>query len=179
MIVVTFALGGCSDSRGRFYAFTPRHVQDVIDVAELPSNVFGDQAVVAKHWRANSDTTMWTLQSTDGNEVLRLSATIASESSGTRVRVDALPPVGVNHDQIAKVLAARGRYYKLYTSALAEQIEADLTNRDFKLTNVSSMVDFLTLEALPTIRLKMDEAGNEFRKRDQEVIDGAYAREDR
>jgi hypothetical protein len=169
-------LGGCQDS-DPFYPASPDQVSKVLDQTELPMTVFGERAANAKHWRVNAATTMWALESDSHVELLRLSATTTVEGNGTRIHYDVLPPESPVHDQVAQGLKENGAYRDLYRSALKEQIDAKLTNREFAIQNISVDAARVTLGALPNIRESFDNAEKEYQRQQQEIIDRAYANE--
>ena len=169
-------LGGCQ-GKDPFYPASPDQVAKILDQTGLPMMVFGARAANAKHWRVNAATTMWALESDSHVELLRLSATTIVEGKGTRIHYDVLPPESSVRDQVAQGLKENGAYRDLYRSALAEQIDAKLTNREFAIQNISVDAARVTLGALPHIRESMDNAEKEYQRRQQEVIDRVYANE--
>lgn len=169
-------LGGCQD-KDPFYPASPDQVSKVLDQTELPMMVFGERAANAKHWRVNAATTMWALESDSHVELLRLSATTIAEGKGTRIHCDVLPPESSVRDQVAQGLEENEAYRDLYRSALAEQIDAKLTNREFAIQNISVDSARVVLGALPHIRETMDNEEKEYQRRQQEVIDRVYANE--
>jgi hypothetical protein len=169
-------LGGCQ-GKDPFYAASPDQVSKVLDQAGLPMMVFGERAASAKHWRVNAATTMWALQSDSHVELLRLSATTIAEGKGTRIHYDVLPPDSSVRDQVAQGPKENGAVRDLYRSALAEQIDAKLTNREFAIQNIAAEAALVTLAALPHIREGMDNAEKEYQRRQQEAIDRVYANE--
>ena len=169
-------LDGCQGS-DLFYPASPDHVSKVLDRTELPMMVFGERAATAKHWRVDAATTMWALESDSQVELLRLSATTIAEGNGTRIHYDVLPPKSSVRDQVAQGLKENEAYRELYRSALAEQIDAKLTNRDFAIQNISMEATRVTIGALPYIRESYDNAEEEYQRRQQEIIDRVYANE--
>src|SRR4051812_5601476 len=163
-------LAGCQ-GKDPFYAASPDQVSNVLDRTELPMMVFGERAATAKHWRVNATTTMWALQSDSQVELLRLSATMIAEGKGTRIHYDVLPPESSVRDQVAQGLKENGAYRDLYKSALAEQVDAKLTNREFAIQNISVDAARVTLAALPNIREGFANAEKEYQRRQQEIID--------
>ena len=153
-------LGGCQGN-DPFYPASPEQVSKVLDQTDLPMMVFGARAASAKHWRVNAATTMWALMSDSHVELLRLSATAIAEGKGTRIHYDVLPPESSVRDQVAKGLKENGAYRDLYRSALAEQIDAKLTNREFAIRNISVETARVVLATLPHIREMLDNAGKE------------------
>ena len=169
-------LAGCQ-GKDPFYAVSPGQVNDVLDQTYLPLMVFGEYALNAKHWRVNGATTMWALQSDSHVELLRLSATTMADGKGTRIHYEVLPPESSVRDQVAQRLKENGHYRDLYRSALAEQVDAQLTNRAFAIGNIAAEVARVTLVELPNIRKSFDDAEKEHVRQQQEVIDRAYANE--
>jgi hypothetical protein len=169
-------LGGCQ-GKDPFYSAPPHQVNKVLDQTNLPMMVFGARASNAKHWRVNAATTMWALVSDSHVELLRLSATTIAEGKGTRIHYDVLPPDSSVRDQVAQGLKENGAYRDLYRSALAEQVDAKLTNREFAIQNIAADAARVTLGALPHIKESMANAEKEYQRRQQEVIDRAYANE--
>ena len=175
-IGLAIMLGGCQD-KDPFYPAPPDQMNKVLDQTELPAMVFGARAANAKHWRVDAVTTMWALQSNSHIELLRLSATTIAEDKGTRIHYDVLPPESSVRDQVEQGLKENGAYRDLYRSALAEQVDAKLTNREFAFQNISVDTARVTLGALPHIRESMDNAEKEYQRRQQEAIDRVYANE--
>ena len=169
-------LGGC-EGKDPFYAASPDQVSKVLDQTNLPMTVFGARAATAKHWRVNAATTMWALESDSRVELLRLSATTRADGKGTRIHYDVLPPESSVRDQVAQALKENGAYRDLYRSALAEQVDAKLTNRAFAIQNIAVDAARVTLGALPNIREGFANAEKEYRQKQQEVIDRVYANE--
>jgi hypothetical protein len=169
-------LGGCQ-GQDPFYPASPDQVSKVLDKTELPMMVFGERAANAKHWRVNAATTMWALENDSHVELLRLSATTIADGKGTRIHYDVLPPESSVRDQVAQGLKENGAYRDLYRSALAEQIDANLTKREFAIRNISVEAARVTLGVLPHIRESLDNAVKEDERKQQEVIDRVYANE--
>lgn len=173
-LAVTF---GGRQGEDPFYPTSPDQVNTVLDQTELPIVVFGERAATAKHWRVDAATTMWALESDSRLELLRLSATTIAEGKGTRIHGEVLPPEGSVRDQVAQGLKENGAYRDLYRSALMEQIDAKLTNREFAIQNISVDTARVALGALPHIREGFENAEEEYQRQQQEVIDRAYANE--
>jgi hypothetical protein len=169
-------LSGCQ-GKDPFYSASPAQVSKVLDQTSLPMMVFGARAATARHWRVNAATSMWALESDSRVELLRLSATAIADGKGTRIRYDVLPPESSARDQVAQALKENGAYRDLYRSALAEQIDAKLTNREFAIKNIAVDAARVTLGALPNIREGFANAEKEYRQKQQEVIDRVYANE--
>ena len=102
---------------------------------------------------------MWALESDSHVELLRLSATTIAEGKGTRIHYDVLPPESSVRDQVAQGLEENEAYRDLYRSALAEQIDAKLTNREFAIQNISVDSARVVLGALPHIRESYGQRG--------------------
>jgi hypothetical protein len=159
------------------YQQTSAQVSAVLDKADLPAMVFGVKALSARHWRADNNTSIWALQSDDKVELLRLSASTIKEGNGTRVRYDVLPPEGALREQVSTRLKESGAFRNLYLAALAEQIDANLNNRKFDISRISSETARVTLEELPHFREAAEAAVADNNRRRQEVIDRAYINE--
>jgi hypothetical protein len=169
-------LAGC-EGKDPFYQASPVQVSKVLDQTRLPMMVFGERAASARHWRVNAATTIWAIESDSRVELLRLSATTIADGKGTRIHYDVLPPESSVRDQVARALKENGAYRDLYRSALAEQIDAKLTNREFAMQNIAVHAARVTIAALPHIRESMNNAEKEYQRRQQEVIDRVYANE--
>jgi hypothetical protein len=169
-------LGGCQ-GQDPLYPASLDQVSKVLDKTELPMMVFGARAANAKHWRVNAATTMWALENDSHVELLRLSATTIADGKGTRIHYDVLPPESSVRDQVAQGLKENGAYRDLYRSALAEQIDAKLTKREFAIRNIAVEAARVTVGVLPHIREMLDAAGKEDDRKQQEDIDRVYARE--
>jgi hypothetical protein len=169
-------LGGCQ-GKDPYYAASPNQVSKVLDQTGLPMMVFGERAANAKHWRVNAATTMWAIESDSRVELLRLSATTIADGKGTRIHYDVLPPESSVRAQVAQALKENGAYRDLYRSALAEQVDAKLTNRKFAIQNISVEAARVTLGALPNIRESFANEEKEYQRKQQEIIDRVYANE--
>jgi len=177
-VSITLLLAGTGPG-DHFYAIPVDRVREVVDDAALPMMVFGARAATAKHWRLNKDTSLWALTSADGVELLRLSVATIAEGDKTRIHYGILPPESALHDQVAQGLKENAAYSDLYRSALAEQIDAQLTNREFSIVNISGAAALVTIQQLPNIKAGMDQAEAEYQKQTQDIVDRAYAEEGR
>src|SRR5262249_44240903 len=129
-LAVYFGLGASADTK-HVYPMQVSEVNKLLDQIDLPELIFADHAFGARHWRENDKVSIWALQSSEGAEMLRLTATTSAVKAGTQVTVDVLPPVGKNRDNVKSTLDENPAYRDLYGSALAEQIDAKLHNRLF------------------------------------------------
>jgi hypothetical protein len=175
-IGLAVVLGGCQ-GKDPFYDASPAEVSKVLDQTGLPMMVFGERAANTKHWRVDAATTMWAIESDGRVELLRLSATTRADGKGTRIHYDVLPPESSARAQVAQMLTENGAYRELYRSALAEQVDAKLTNRKFAIQNIAGATTRVALGALPNIREGFANAQKEYERKQQEVIDRAYANE--
>lgn len=175
-VVAVLMLGGF-EGKDPFYAAPPDQVNKVLDRTSLPMMVFGERAATTKRWRVNAATTMWAIENDSHVELLRLSATTTAEGKGTRIHYEVLPPDSSVRDQVAQALKENGAYRDLYRSALAEQVDANLTNRKFAIANIATATARVTIAALPHIRESFDNAEKEYQRKQQEVIDRVYANE--
>jgi hypothetical protein len=161
------------DVRDHYYAMPIAKVNGVIDHTYLPAMIFADRAYNARHWRAGPTTSMWAVVGRSGQELLRLSAETIPDGDEVRVHVEALPPPGEHRDLVADSPSN----IALLTTALAEQIDADLNGREFDLKRIAPAVARVTLENLPHLREQADAAVKDSDRREQENIDRAYANE--
>jgi hypothetical protein len=165
------------DVRDGVYAMTPAKVNEVIDRTDLPGLVFADRAFNARHWRVDENVSMWSVLGQGGEELLRLRAATSAEGGGARVHVDALPPASALKDKVAEGIKENGVQVDLLTTALAEQIDANLNGRKFDLKRISPAIARVMVVALPHLREGMDNAYKELEQRDQDNVDRAYANE--
>ena len=176
-LALTLTFGGYG-ARDAYYPVAAERVREVLDKTDLPVMVFGHRGATAKHWRFDKDTSMWALLNADQTvELLRLSVKAVAEGDGTRLHFDVLPPEGSIHDQVARALEENSACRDLYRHALAEQVDAKLTNREFDMLKLSGATARVTLMALPHIKEGMDNAEVEHQRHIQENVDRAYANE--
>ena len=165
------------DVRDGVYAMPVANVNEVIDRTDLPMMIFADRAMSAKHWRADASTSVWAVLGHGDVEILRLHATTVAEGEGVRVHIEALPPPGELHDQVAQGIKQNGSNIDLMTTALAEQIDANLNGREFDLKRISPAIGRVVLLALPHLRENADKAAKQAEQREQDNVDRAYANE--
>jgi hypothetical protein len=176
VLAVYFGLGSNADTK-HVYPMQVSEANELIDQIALPELIFADYAFGAKHWRENDKVSIWALQSSDGAEMLRLTATTSAEKAGTQVAVEVLPPVGRNRDHVKNTLDENPAYSDLFGSALAEQIDAKLRNRLFSIANVSRAMTRMMLHAGPQIaamRKSIDEDYERRAKEDRRRYDSLY-----
>jgi hypothetical protein len=159
------------------YEMQPAQVGALLDETDLPAMVLDDKDMTARHWRVDAKTTMWALEGAGNVEQLRLSATTIADAKGTRIHIDVLPPAGPLHDEVVQSLKHNRVFRDLYRSALAEQIDARLTNREFSANRVSVAATGVRPSVLAQVRKAMDNEAKEYDRREQETIDRAYENE--
>ena len=108
---------------------------------------------------------------------IELDVALNEEAEGFLYIHEVLPPESSIREQVAQGLKENGAYRDLYRSALAEQVDANMSNREFALRNISVEAARVTIGALPHIRESMDNAEKEYQRKQQEVIDRVYANE--
>jgi hypothetical protein len=176
LLAVYFGLGASADSK-RVYPMKVSEVNELLDQIALPELIFADRAFGAKHWRENDKVSIWALRSSEGAEILRLTATTSAAKAGTQVAVEVLPPVSKDRDKVKSMLDENPAYRDLYGSALAEQIDAKLRNRPFAIANVSRAMTRVMLHAAPQIaamRKSIDEDYDRQAKEDRRRYDSLY-----
>jgi hypothetical protein len=167
LLAVYFGLGASADNK-HVYPMQVSEVNELLDQIGLPELVFADHASGARHWRENDQVSIWALRSSEGAEVLRLTATTSAAKAGTQVAVEVLPPVSKDRDKVKNMLDEHPEYRDLYGSALAEQIDAKLRNRPFAIANVSRAMTRVMLHAAPQIAAMRKSVDEEHERRAQE-----------
>jgi hypothetical protein len=167
------------DVGDKVYATPLAAVNEVIDRTDLPLMIFQDKAFNARHWRSGPNTSIWVVVGEGKVELLRLKAETIAGGDNVRVHVEALPPDGALHDELRQKIEANGSDIALLTTALAEQIDANLNGREFDLKRISMAIARVTLEALPHLREAVDNAGKDVERHEQDEVDRAYANEKR
>jgi hypothetical protein len=167
VLAVYFGLGASADIK-HVYPMQVSEVNALLDKIDLPELIFADYAFGAKHWRDNDKVSIWALRGSDGEEMLRLTATTSATKAGTQVAVEVLPPVNKTRDKVKNTLDEHPEYRDLYGSALAEQIDAKLTNRLFSIANVSRAATRVMLHAAPQIAAMRKSIDEEHDRRAQE-----------
>jgi hypothetical protein len=159
------------------YAMPLAAINEIIDRTDLPPMIFEGRAFNARHWRSDPKTSMWAVLGQGEVELLRLKAEAIAGRDNVRVHVEALPPVGALHDEVRQEIAENGSNVALLTTALAEQIDANLNGREFDLKRISPAIARVTLEALPHLRESLNNAAKESDRREQDTVDRAYENE--
>ena len=165
------------DVKDNVYALRVEEVNKRIDLINLPSMLYGVSPTNTKHWRVDNATSIWALHDLAGAERLRLSAITSPEGNETRVRVEVLPPLGAYHDKVEQNLRENADVAAMYKVTVAEQIDANLTCRDFDLKRLSPSIARVVLTRLPDIRAAADRAAKAHELQEQKVVDRAYANE--
>jgi len=176
LLAIYFGLGAGADNK-HVYPMQVSEVNVLLDQIDLPELIFADHAFGAKHWRENNKVSIWALQSSEGAEMLRLTATTSAVKAGTQVAVEVLPPVSKDRDKVKNMLDENPAYRDLYGSALVEQIDAKLCNRPFSIANVSRAMTRVMLHAAPQIaamRKSIDEEHERTAKEDRRRYDSLY-----
>ena len=176
MAAIYFGLGSGADTK-HVYQMKVSEVNELVDQIALPELIFADYAFGAKHWRENDKVSIWALQSKEGAEILRLTATTSAAKAGTQVAVEVLPPVSNGRDKVKNILDENPAYGDLFGSALAEQIDAKLRNRLFSMANVSRAATRVMLHAAPQIadmRKSVDEEHDRRMKEERRRYDSLY-----
>jgi hypothetical protein len=167
VLAVYFGLGAGADKK-HVYPMQVSEVNQLIDQIDLPELIFSDRAFSARHWRENDKVSIWALQSTEGAETLRLTATTSAAKAGTQVAVEVLPPVSKSGDKVKNMLDENPAFRDLFESALAEQIDAKLHNRPFAIANVSRAMTRVMLHAAPQIAAMSKSIDEEHERRAKE-----------
>ena len=165
------------DAGDKVYATPLAAVNEVIDRTDLPPMIFQDKAFNARHWRSGPNTSIWAVLGQGEVELLRLKAETTAERDNVRVHVEALPPAGALRDELRQKIDENGSDVALLTTALAEQIDANMNGREFDLKRISLAIARVTLEALPHLRESLDNAAKDVDRRDQANVDRAYETE--
>jgi hypothetical protein len=178
LLAVGFGFGAGAEKR-RIYALPLVEVNEFLDEIALPELVFAERARTAKHWRENEQVSVWTLQSSEDEEMFRLTATTTVDKKGTLVVVAVGPPETNKRDEIKKMLDANPAYRDLFGSGLAEQIDSKLRNRPFSIANISRATTRVALVSGPmkaAMRSAIDEEAVDRAKEDRKQYDRLYER---
>lgn len=171
-------LAGCGDaSRGETYAIAPADLREALLDTDAPIGVLGSEAVDWKTSPSGDDAVLWMVLGTDDKELLRFTATVVPVGQGARVDVAVLPPESALKDRVAKGLAENGSVRDLYRLAMTEEIDAKLEHRGFDFSRIAGATMQAAAANMGSISDRMDKAGAEFRKRDEENIARAYREE--
>jgi hypothetical protein len=176
MLGLMVAFGGFQ-SGDRVYPLGVAKVIALLDGLELPEIVFDERVATAKHWREDATTLMWSLHSEDDGEVLRLSVSASAADKGTRLKVEALPSSAQMHNLASQRPKVSPVYADLYRSALLEQVDARLNDRPFSMNNISRATARVALHALEDVREGAERSAAAYRRRQQGIINRAYANE--
>ncbi len=108
-----FGIGSSAEKKS-IYAMPSAEVNELLDQIALPELVFADRAHGAKHWRENEQLSVWALQTRDGEEIFRLTATTTAHKDGTQVTVAVAPPDNSSSEAVKKQLDANPAYRDLF-----------------------------------------------------------------
>ena len=159
------------------YAMAPAQALAIIDRIDLPPQVFSDFKPAMRHWRPDGATSMWALLGDSDVEMQRFRASVTPEGEGARVRVEALPPQGARHDEVAASMKEAPEYVEFLTAALVERIDAQLTGREFDMKRLAPAFARLQIAAIPRIRRSIDAGAKLEEQRVADTIEDAYAHE--
>ena len=165
------------EARDRVYPFPVQSVSETLDETGLPVMVFGDKIDNSRHWRLDKNTSVWALDNAEGDEYLRLTAKTAAEGKGTRIHYEVHGPEGQNHNKVEKGLKENSAFIDVFRAALAEQVDAELTQRPFNITNISASAARASLSQIGNIRAAMANAAKQQQQDANDTINGAYERE--
>jgi hypothetical protein len=168
MLVAIYLGFGASAEQKLTYPMSVDEVNQIIDEIALPEMVFANHAHNTTHWRENNRTSVWALQTSDGQEMLRLVATTSIDKTDTLVVVTLGPPEAEKREEMQKLLDANPAYRDLYVSALAEQIDATLGKRPFAIANLARATTRVAVQASLNRAAMSQAIDDDYERRSQE-----------
>jgi hypothetical protein len=180
-VVAAALLAACGESKS--YPIAAAEVTSKLLSTRPPKGVFGSTATDVMVTQGDGGTVRWTVLK-GGSQVMRLVATITPDGdAASRVAVSVEPPNNDANSAIGKNMADNPAVVKLYKAAMAEQIDARLTNREFNFTAIQGQMVAAAMATMPKMQASLDEAVKSSRDmerdREQGQKDAAYAAEHR
>lgn len=184
---LTFALLGAASlgacgllPEGEVYPFGGRETRDKLMRVEPPMGVLGGEAVDWSVTRQGDGSVIWAVKNTGGSELLRFVAKSSEEGEAeTRVTVSVEPPRGRNHDRVAEGMRTHQSIVNFYKVAMTEEIDSALENREYDMSRLAGAMGTAMAANMSELGASMDQAAEQYQRRDRENIDLPYAEEHR
>jgi hypothetical protein len=165
LLSILLLLAGCG--AGNHYDMPAAKVRETLRSSEFLLSIFGSEVTDAQVGQIGTDTVVWTLIAGDDDRaMLRLTAKITPDRSGSRVSVDVLPPESTFKARVAQGLKDNPSIVNFYRAAVAEHVDAALTHRDFDVTRIYPEMLLATFANVPKLNKQFDEAAAQGRKDD-------------
>jgi hypothetical protein len=179
--VMAGLLAACGD--GKSYPISANDVTNKLLASKPPMFVFGSSGANVMVTQGAGGAVRWTvLQS--GKQVMRLVATITPDGdNASSVAVSVEPPDNDAKTAIGKNLAENPAIVNLYRSAMVEQIDARLNNREFDMSKIRGQMAAAAIATMPKIQQSAMQAAQDSSEMErdmrQRAADEAYEREQR
>jgi hypothetical protein len=171
-------LGACAQSRS--YPVAADEVTSKLLSTRPPMFVFGNSDASIMVSRGDAGAVRWTVLQ-NGNQVIRLVATVTPDGeNASSVAVSAEPLNNEAKTPTGKNMADNPAMVKLYKTAMVEQIDARLSNREFDVSKIQAQLAAAVATAPKMQQSAMQAARSPAeRERDmkQRAADEAYERE--
>jgi hypothetical protein len=170
-------LVACGESRS--YPIAADEVTSKLLATRPPMLVIANPGVSITVSRGDAGAVCWTVLQ-NGNEVMRLVATVTPDGeTGSSVAVSA-EPLNNHASTLTRTMADNPAIVQLYKSAMVEQIDARLSNREFDVSKIQAQMA-KAAAAAPQMRQKAMQAARNpaqgARDTRQRAADEAYERE--
>jgi hypothetical protein len=170
-------LVACGENRS--YPIAADEVTSKLLATRPPMLVIGNPGVTITVSRGDAGAVRWTVLQ-NGNEVMRLVATVTPDGeTGSSVAVSA-EPLNSHASTLTSTMADNPAIVQLYKSAMVEQIDARLSNREFDVSKIQAQMA-KAAAAVPQMRQKAMQAARNpaaiARDMRQRAADEAYERE--
>lgn len=178
-MVMAGLLTACGE--GKPYPIAAHEVTSKLLATKPPMFVFASSGANVMVTQGDGGAVRWTVLQ-GGKQVMRLVATVTPDGdSASNVAVSLEPPMNDANAAIGKNLADNPAIGKLYTSAMVEQIDARLNNREFDMSKIQP--EMVAVATMPKIQRSAMQAAQNSANMDrdarQRAADEAYEREQR
>lgn len=180
-VVMAGLLAACGESKS--YPISANDVTNRLLATKPPMFVFGSSGANVMVTQGDGGAVRWTVLQ-GGKQVMRLVATVTPDGdSASNVAVSVEPPNNDASTTIGKNMADNPAIVNLYKSAMVEQIDARLNNRDFDMSKIQAQMVAAAVATMPKMQQSAMEAAQSSEEMDrnakQQAADEAYEREQR
>jgi hypothetical protein len=180
--MLALLLVSCSASKekeGRIYLRPAADVRAVILATDLPFPLQGTRHAAVQARRMPDGGIELALADEEGRPQMRFLAGITDLGHAKTRVVLSYAGAGAAYGAVDKGMAAHPEIEALYLKTMREQVDAELEGRPFNNLAIGREIATAFVANAGAISRQMQAAGDEFRRRDRENIERAYAEEAR
>jgi hypothetical protein len=180
-LVMAGLLAACGESTS--YPISAHEVTSKLLSTKPPMFVFGSSGANVMVTQGEGGAVRWTVLK-NGHQVMRLVAKVTPNGdNASNVAVSVEPPNDDASTKIGQNMADNPAIVKLYRSAMVEQIDAKLNNRDFNMGAIQAQMVAAAIATMPKIQQSAMQAAQSSAEMERDMkraaADAAYEREHR